>query len=78
MLEQGPAATGKAAISGQESQKKQYRKRPRREISTTALKAVAKTGGLSYPRKGKGAMGRGIEDKGQKGSNRGSGAHTHD
>ena len=23
-------------------------------------------------------MGRGIEDKGQKGSNRGSGAHTHD
>jgi len=28
---------------------------PRRESSTTALKAAAKTGGLSYPHKGKGA-----------------------
>ena len=28
---------------------------PRGEISTTALKAGAKTGGLSYPHKGKGA-----------------------
>ena len=37
-----------------------------------------KTEGLNYPHKGKGAMGRGIEDKGQKGSDRGSGAHTHD
>ena len=37
----------------------------RRESLTTALKAVAKTGGLSYPHKGKGATGRGIEDKGQ-------------
>ena len=53
-------------------------KRPRRESSSTALKAVAKIGGLSYPHKGKGAMGRGIEDKGQKGSDRGSGTHTHD
>ena len=78
LLEQGPVATGKAAISGQESQRKQYLKRPRRERSTTALKAAAKTGGLSYPHKGKGATGRGIEDKGQKGSDRGSDAHTHD
>ena len=37
-----------------------------------------KTGGLSYPHKGKGATGRGIEYKGQKGSDRGSSAHTHD
>ena len=51
---------------------------PRRESSTTALKAVAKTGGLSYPHKGKGATCRGIEDKGKKGSDRGSGAHIHD
>ena len=29
--------------------------RPRRESSTTALKAAVKTGGLSYPHKGKGA-----------------------
>ena len=33
-----------------------------------------KTGGLSYPHKGKGATAQGIEDEGQKGS----GAHTHD
>ena len=51
MLEQGPTATGKAAISGQESQKKQYRKWLRRESSTTALKAAAKTGGINYPHK---------------------------
>ena len=37
-----------------------------------------KTGGISYPHKGKGATGRGIEDKGEKGSDRGSDAHTHD
>ena len=78
MLAQGPITTGKDAILGQESQKKQYLKRPGRESSTTALKAAAKTGGLNYPHKGKGATGRGIEDKGQKGSDRGSGAHTHD
>ena len=78
VLEQGLAATGKAAISRQESQKKQYLKRSRRESSTTALKAASKTGGLSYPHKGKGVMVRGIEYKGQKGSDRGSGAHTHD
>ena len=40
--------------------------RPRRESSTTALKAAMKTGGLSYPHKGKGAAARGIEDKGEK------------
>ena len=50
----------------------------RRESSSTALKAVEKIGGLSYPHKGKGAMGQGIEDEGQKGGNRGSGTHTHD
>ena len=37
-----------------------------------------KTGGLSYPHKVKGATGRGIEDEGQKRSDRGNGAHTHD
>ena len=78
LLEQGPSATGKAAIFGQESQRKQYLKRLRRESSTTALKVATKTGGLSYRHKGKGATGRGIEDKGQKGSDRGSDAHTHD
>ena len=78
MLEQGLTATGKAAISEQISQRKQYLERSRRERSTTALKAAAKTGGLSYPHKGKGAMGRGIEDKGQNESDRGTGAHTHD
>ena len=52
--------------------------RTRRESSPTALKAVTKTGGLSYPHKGKGATGQGIEDEGQKRSDRGSGAHTHD
>ena len=65
MLEQGPTATGKAATLGQESQKKTVPERLRRESSTTALKAAAKTGGLSYPHKGKGATGQGIEDKGQ-------------
>ena len=35
---------------------------PRRESSTTALKAAAKTGGLSDPHKGEGATRRGIED----------------
>ena len=40
--------------------------RSRRESSTTAFKAAVKIGGLSYPHKGKGAVGRGIEDKGQK------------
>ena len=39
---------------------------------------MTKTGGLNYPHKGKEATGRGIEDKGQKGNDRGSGAHTHD
>ena len=58
--------------------KKIVPERPRRESSTTAFKAAAKTGGISYLHKGKGAMGRGIEDEGQKGSNRGSSAHTHD
>ena len=39
------------------------RQRRRQEGSTTLIN-------------GEGAMGRGIKDKGQKGSNRGSGAHT--
>ena len=55
LLEQGPAATGKAATSGQGSQKKTVPERLRRESSTTTLKAVKKIGGLSYPHKGKGA-----------------------
>ena len=46
--------------------KKTVPERPRRESSTIALKAATKTGGLNYPHKGKGAMGRGIEDEGQK------------
>ena len=78
LLEQVPVAIGKDAIAEQGSQRKPYLKRPRRESSTTTLKAVAKARGLSYPHKGKGAKGRGIEDKGQKGSDRGSSAHTHD
>ena len=53
MLEQGPAATGKAAILEQGSQRKQYLKRLRRESSTTAFKVAAATGGLSYPHKWK-------------------------
>ena len=65
MLEQGPTATGKAATLGQGIQKKTVPERPRRESSTTALKAVTKIGGLSYPHKGKVATSRGIEDKGQ-------------
>ena len=58
LLEQGPAATGKAALSGQESQRKQYLKRPRRESSTTAFKAAATTGGLSYPHEWKRSNGQ--------------------
>ena len=57
MLEQGPTATGKAATLGQGIQKKTVPERSRRENSTTALKAAAKTGGLRYPHKGKGATG---------------------
>ena len=39
-MEYGPIATGKAAISEQEIQKETVPERPRRERSTTALKAV--------------------------------------
>ena len=39
----------------EKSRKMTVPERPRRESSTTALKAVAKIGGLSYPHKGKGA-----------------------
>ena len=45
--------------------KKTVPEQPRRESSTNALKEAAKTRGLSYPHKGKGATGRGIEYKGQ-------------
>ena len=41
-------------VGTKKSRKKTVPERPRRESSTTALKAVAKTGGLSYPHKGKG------------------------
>ena len=75
LLEQGPTAIGKGTISEQESQRKQYLKWPRRESSTTALKAAVKIGGLSYPHKGK----RGNEAKVLKTKDRkGSGASTHD
>ena len=40
-------------IGAEKSKKTTVPERPRREISTTALKVVAKTGGLSYPHKGK-------------------------
>ena len=43
-------------IGTKKSRKTTVPERPRRESSTTALKAVAKIGGLSYPHKGKGAM----------------------
>ena len=49
----------------EKSRKTTVPKRPRRESSTIALKEMMKTGGLNYPHKGKGAMGQGIEDKGQ-------------
>ena len=77
-MEQSLAATGKDITLGQGSQIRKIPERPRRESSTTALKAVVKIGGVSYPHKGKGATGRGIEDKGQKWSDRRSSAHTHD
>ena len=57
LLEQGPVATGKVVTSGQGSQRRTVPEWPRRESSTTALKAVVKTEGLSYPHKGKGATG---------------------
>ena len=48
LLEQGPAATGKAAISGQGSQRRQYLRWLRRESSTTALKAAAERRELNH------------------------------
>ena len=74
----GPRSYRKSCYIGTRKSKETVPERPRRESSTTALKAAAKIGGPSYPHKGKEAMGWGIEDKGQKGSDRGSGAHTHD
>ena len=68
----------KRCYIGTRKSKKTVPERPRRESSTTAFKAAVNTGGLSYPHKGKGATGRGIEDEGKKRSDRGSGAHTHD
>ena len=53
-------------VGTKKSRKMTIPKQPRRESSTTALKAAVKTVGLSYPHKGKGAMGQGIEDEGQK------------
>ena len=44
-MEQGPIATGKDATSGQGSQRIIVPEQPRRESSTTALKAAVKTGG---------------------------------
>ena len=41
-------------VGTEKSRKTIVPKRLRRESSTTALKAAAKTGGLSYPHKGKG------------------------
>ena len=43
-------------VGTEKSRKMTVLERPRRERSPTALKAVAKIGGLSYPHKGKGAM----------------------
>ena len=42
-------------IGTEKSRKTTVPERSRRESSTTALKAAAKTGGLNYPHKGKGA-----------------------
>ena len=39
----------------EKSRKTTVPEQSRREISTTTLKAAVKTGGLSYPHKGKGA-----------------------
>ena len=40
-------------IGAEKSKKTTVPKRPRRESSPTAFKAAVKTGGLSYPHKGK-------------------------
>ena len=45
----------KSCYFGMSKSKVTVPERPREEISTTALKEAAKTGGLSYPHKGKGA-----------------------
>ena len=42
-------------VGTEKSRKTTVPEQPRRESSTTALKAVKKTGGLNYPHKGKGA-----------------------
>ena len=74
VLEQGPAATGKDAISEQGSQRKQYLKRPRRESSTTAFKEATTTRGLSYPHKEKRSNG----PRYRRQRTEGSGTCTHD
>ena len=43
-------------VGTEKSRKMMVPERQRRERSPTALKAAAKTGGISYPHKGKGAM----------------------
>ena len=43
-------------VGTEKSRKTTVPEYPRRESSTTALKAAVKTGGLNYPHKGKGAM----------------------
>ena len=62
----GSRSYRKSCYIGTGESKKTVPKQSRRESSTTTLKEAAKIGGLSYPHKGKGAMGRGIEDEGQK------------
>ena len=43
-------------IGAEKSNKMTVPERPRRDSSPTTFKAVVKTGGLSYPHKGKWAM----------------------
>ena len=61
----GSRSYRKSCCFGTSKSKVTVPEQPRGERSTTALKAVAKTGGLSYPHKGKGETSRGIEGKGQ-------------
>ena len=49
----GPHSYRKNCYIGTRKSKRIVPERPRRESSTTALKAAAKTGGLSYPHKWK-------------------------
>ena len=53
----GPHSYRKRCYIERRKSKERVSERPRRESSTTTLKAMVKTGGLNYPHKGKGAMG---------------------